>query len=206
MSTVIPELNASGVYTLLAPFDTMLVSGLVYTCIATRKLADFTALGLDPKSKYYDPYGIPDARYISDVAAGVCIVSLQSTGGDLVYVPSSYIKSFPKGGGIPYTPLVLGVSLGAIPDTLDLSYLNTQITALISDTIGVVPEIKPVAVGNTAQVDVDVHRSLEASRLVNITNNKTDRAKLIELQTRYNSLQQKYDQLALWVKERYNET
>lgn len=201
---LIPELNASGVYTLLAPFNTALIANLAYTCIAVRKLVDVVALGIDPKAKYYDPYNIDAVRYNNDLAAGVCIVSLQSSGGDVVYVPSSYIKSFPKGGGIPYTPLILGVSLGAVPDTLDLSYLHTQITTVVFDTMGITPEIKTVAVGNTEQLDVDVHRAREAARVLNVTNNKTDRAKLLELQARYDSLQQKYNLLAEHVREKYN--
>jgi hypothetical protein len=75
-TSLVPQIGAAGIYTLLSPFDTMLVSGVNYTCKAVRTIDDLLAAGVDPYAAYYNPTGTPidKATYTADVAAGVQII------------------------------------------------------------------------------------------------------------------------------------
>ncbi|MNU19580.1 hypothetical protein D3C71_78100 [compost metagenome] len=176
---LIPAISTRGLYTLAAPFDQQVLAAVPYTCVAVRKLEDIVASGADPKAVYYDANDIDDARYQQDLDAGVCIVSLQAAEGSWIYVPSSFITVMPDQGGIPYRSLVLAVPLGAVPDALDLSYIKTQLAALVLDNLGVTVEVKEVAVSPPGNLSQSEHDTLEAARQANITNRTTLRAQLI---------------------------
>jgi hypothetical protein len=176
---LIPAISTRGLYTLEAPFNAQVLAGVPYTCVAVRKLEDIIAAGGDPKALYYDANNVAGSVYETDVANGVCIVSLQAVEGSWIYVPSSFISVMPDQGGIPYRTIVLGVSLGAIPDALDLGYIKTQIGALVKDNLGVESEIQEVAISPPGNLSQAEHDTLEAARQVNITNRTTERAKLL---------------------------
>lgn len=179
--SLIPAISTRGLYTLAAPFNAQVLPAVPYTCVAVRKLEDIVAAGGDPKAQYYTANGIADSVYETDVADGVCIVSLQAAEGSWIYVPSSFITIMPDQGGIPYRTIVLGVSMGAIPDALDLTYIKTQITAIVKDNLGIDTTIQEVAISPPGNLSQAEHATLEAARQVNITNRTTERAKLLAM-------------------------
>lgn len=176
---LIPAIGTRGLYTLAAPFDQQVLPAVPYTCVAVRKLEDIVASGADPKAVYYDANNIDDVRYQADLDAGVCIVSLQAAEGSWIYLPSSFITIMPDQGGIPYRSIVLAVPLGAVPDSLDLSYIKTQLVDLVKDNLGVTVEVKEVAISPPGNLSQAEHDTLEAARQANITNRTTLRAQLI---------------------------
>lgn len=187
MTNLIPSIGAKGIYRLLPPYDT-LVKDIAYTCVAVRRLQDFVTIGRDPKGLYYDPHGIDESIWLRDSSnPEVCIVSLVSDSGQWIYVPSTYILSFPNLNGIPYTVRVLGISLGAIPDSLDLSNLYTNMTNLIRDTIGVESEVRSVVISDTKLIPKVDHDALEVARADLIQGSQTERAKVLDLE-RQNSV------------------
>lgn len=198
-----PDIGASGVYTLKEPFQDLLVQGKKYTCRAIRTIDDIVASGLDPYSTYYAPGGTPIARsiYDADVAAGMVIVSLQSSSGDMVYIPNTYILSFPATGGVPYAIMCLAASLEAIPESVDLSVLKAGIVSLITDTIGVNATVQEVKLSQTELIDSTISANMEAARQLNISNRTTDRAKLLALQTQYAQLQQHVTTLENYIRD-----
>jgi hypothetical protein len=174
-----PPVNASGIFTLASPFDQKLVPQVSYTCIAVRKFADIQKLGIDPFQIYYVPNGLDEAKYNTDVNAGECIVTLRSNGGAFLYVPTSYITSYPNMGGIPYTAIVLGVNLGAIPNYVDLSVVKAKISAVVHDAFGVTPVIQQAAISETKNLSIADHTAAESARQAEITDNQTDYAKYL---------------------------
>lgn len=183
MSDLIPDVNSAGTFVLDAPFDKALKDSVPYTCVAVRKLDDIVALGIDPKAQYYDsPYQISADRYQSDLKNNVCIISLQSPTGEVVYVPSSYIRSFPKGGGVLYTTVALAISLSALPKTTDLSYLKQQMTDMVLSTLGIDSTVNVLTLSNDTLISQDSHNSIESARKAKITNNETDRAARLRLE------------------------
>lgn len=196
----IPTIGAAGLYRLQAPFDTLLIAKTSYTCIAIRRLADFVAFGGDPKADYYTKYGVDDDTWTRDFNnPEVCIVSLQTTSGAQVYVPSTFILSYPNMGGVPYTSLVLGINLGPIPDKLNLSNLYTSMVNLVRDTIGINADVRSVAVSETELILQADHEALEVARQALIQTSATDSAKLLEMSTKLDNANTKLAQAEAYI-------
>lgn len=176
-----PPIDATGIWTLKAPFDTLLATGVSYRSIGIRKIADLVAKGEgDPWESYYKPYDIDQATYQTDVAQDVCIVTLQAENGVSFYVPTSYIVSFPDSSGMTYITTILGVDLGAIPVKMSLNNIKLMIQDLIRDTIGVDTTVEEQTVGEKTQVDAASYASYEANRSMKIRNSTTFRARAIK--------------------------
>ena len=188
---IVPDIGATGIYTLKAPFDKLITSSAVssdvlsavtHTCIAVRKVSDIIKTGGDPYYAYYEPNGIGEAIYKEDVAKGLCIVTLRSSAGDFVYVPSTYIAAFPKGGGVLYCTYGLGISLSALPVDTDLTALKKRIQDAVMETVGVSSEIKVLSLSNNALVATDYHDRLQAARMAIVTGVETDRVVRLRLE------------------------
>lgn len=178
---ILPSIGAAGVYTLAAPFNTALTPKVSYTCLSIRTLHDIIAEGNDPFALYYNLNGLSETVYQSDLASNVSIVGLQSGSGDWVYVPSSYISAYPDGNGVPYTAMMIGVSLGAIPDSIDLGPLQTEIQNIVLSVLGVNAATNAVAVSKTQLVDNATDASVEAIRRSRITLNLSTAAQIATL-------------------------
>lgn len=200
MTNLIPALDATGLYTLRAPFDTVLLPQTSYGCVAVRRLEDIIAAGGDPFEQYFRPKNIVRALYDAAAAAGCVIISLQSSSGQWVYVPSAYIASMPEQGGIPYTSMLLGIKIGAVPDSLDLSFLKTKISEIITVTLGVSAEIREVANSPKTLLNQAQHSAAESARIAAVTNNRTDYSKLLEVQALADARLLKIQQLEAWVR------
>lgn len=195
-TSLVPTINSSGIFTLTPPYNTLLTASASYTCLAIRALEDIIASGSDPYSQYYQPQSIGQDQYTADLSNGVCIVTLQSSSGSVVYVPSSYIASFPSSGGVAYTNLLLGVDLGAMPNYVDLTFLKQQIANLVKTTVGLTAvAITTVVVSPTTNISAADHALAEAARLANITNTKTPESQVIALTAQLQSLQLAYANL-----------
>ena len=200
MSNFLPAIGAAGIYTLLAPYDKELIADTSYTCTAIRRLADIIAAGGNPLNTYYLTKSLTADVYTQDVANDVCIVSLQSPGGKVVSVPSSYIKSFPDIGGVPYSVIALAISLGAIPVSMDLTYLKSQVVDLVRDSVGIDSEVNEVEIAAPSLVSYDDSKALEAARKANIAIVKTDRAMYLETLALLEKAQQKIKLLESHIK------
>lgn len=189
MPQLIPSIGTRGLYTLQSPFQALLLANTAYTCVAVRKLEDIIAAGADPKAEYYTVHGLDDSAYAADLAAGACIVSLQAGAGDWVYVPTSHILSMPDQGGVAYTVMALAVSLSAVPDSLDLSYLKGRIAEVVTESLGVeAPEVHALALSPTTNVSLNEHQALELARQANISETSTDHAKLLAMTAQRDAL------------------
>ena len=98
MAKITPPLLAKGRYTVRAPFEVKETS--IYTCIALRKFEDIVELGEDVYQTYYQPFGLTTAVYQLDVRAGAVIVTLQDPYGEVLYIPDTYILTYPNMGDI----------------------------------------------------------------------------------------------------------
>jgi hypothetical protein len=197
---IVPSIGASGLYTLLTPFDTALTPNTEYTCQSIRLLSDIVAGGEDPYSLYYQGKSISEASYETDLAAGVSIITLQSVVGDLVSVPSSYLAAYPSSTGINYRAMMIAVSLGAVPDTLDVSAVQTEIEQLVYGYLGVKVATKLVAVSKPQMLDQDTHATLEAIRKNQASVNLSSYAQVAQLQATVTTLQNRITDLEAFIK------
>lgn len=195
-TNLIPTIGVTGVFQLTSPFDTLLVANASYTCLEVRQLEGIIASGNDPYQMYYVPQTVSQDQYNADLANGVCIITLQSSSGSVLYVPSSYIAAFPSTGGVPYTNLMMGVDLGPMPDYVDLSFLKQQIANLVKTTVGLTAvSITTVVCSPTVNLSAADHKTAEAARQANITNTTTPESQVIALTAQLQALQLQYANL-----------
>lgn len=196
---LIPPIGATGVYQLLAPFNAQIVGGGIYECMAVRTLTDIITLGLDPYTEYYEPNSLSEVTYKNHLAAKGCIVSLRSSSGKWIYVPSHYILSYPNIGGIRYTGLVLSANIGPVPDSLALGPVRQKITDVINEYIGVNTSVNVVAVTDTKLIAQDIATAIEANRQANIANVRTDYSRYLEEKARADAYQVKLTELENYI-------
>lgn len=196
----VPSLNVRGLFNLSAPFASVLIANVPYTCVGVRQIADIVASGIDPFDEYYVPNALAEVDYLAQVAAGVVIVTLQADEQTVVYVPSYYIVGAPEIGGHPYTQMLLAVDIGFVPDSLDLSYALTRLEEVALEYLGI-PNTTAHAVGVSHQfIRTEVEHT---AVLATMTDNKltlmTDHAKAIVLQAQVVELQSKITELENYI-------
>lgn len=194
-----PPIGASGIFRLSGPYAALLQSNVSYTCDAVRKMTDIIVLGIDPHAEFYSEHGLTYQQYQNDLQNGECIVSLRSNGGHWVYVPTSYVLGYPNMGGIPYTAIVLGINIGAVPNYLDLSVIKQRVVDLVRETIGVTSTVTQVAISPTKNLPQSDHNAVEANRVANITATRTDRALYLEAVTQRDALTLQIQELEAYI-------
>lgn len=199
MALYTPTFGTSGVYTLKAPFNNLLVPNVAYTCIGLRTFAEIISAGGDPQEEYYTPNNLLDADYAADVTAGACIVTLQASGFGAIHVPNTYIGGAPEIGGVPYTAMALVIKIGSVPDSLDLSVVSNKIAADVLEMLGVEANVVPVVQSPTVNLTVDQAKAVEAARQGKIGTVITDYTKLVQTQTQLESAQQKIAELEAFI-------
>jgi hypothetical protein len=195
----LPKIGLKGLYALADPFAGALLEKVPYTCIGVRTLGDIIASGKDPLAEYYTPASLTAEQYAADVAAGVCIVTLQASSDSVVYVPHTYITAAPAIGGVAYTQLLMAADLGAVPDTMDLAFLQTRLADVIRETIGIETEIQLVAASPTTLLSYDEDSDLRAARTGLISLTKTDYARALAAEALNVTLQEKVEELSNYI-------
>lgn len=173
-----PPIMARGRYQLLAPFEAPQTK--VFICYAIRNFKDLYELGEDVYQKYYQPVGLSQAVFQEDVSNNVAIITLISDDHQVIYVPDSYILSYPDMGEVTYHRVILSVDFGVLPDYLDFDHTKTQVGNVATDVIGKMPAVTLHVAPSSGVITPDEHETLESSRLFNVQNQTTDRAKYLQ--------------------------
>ena len=181
----IPEIGAKGSFVLAAPFSGIMLPGEIYSCMAVRNIADYIANNEDVLTTAYLNNTLTINDYNADLAVNMSIASLQSQTGHWLYVPARFFEQYPSSNGIPYHNLMLGVYLGALPVSLDLSFLEAAVSNVVIDNIGVKPQIKVVETSKTTSISAIQDASVTATRNAIKTAALTDTGKYQNLQLLY---------------------
>ena len=196
MEYLIPIVGSVGSYTVEAPFTTLIVESAAYECVGVRTYGDVLSEGRDPFTTYYAPRGIAREDYDTHVTSGAPhIVSLKSSSGAVIYVPSPYIKAMPMVGGVPYSSTALGVLLGEIPDALDLSDIQDRIKDVVKESLGFDAVITVLRVGDTFFLTSSAHQLKENARQDLITFSSTNYSAFQQERARADALQAENDSL-----------
>lgn len=187
MARKTPPIGISGAFILRDPFELDVNSS--HTVIALRTFAEMIARGQNPLSLVYATVGLTQTAYDQDKAAGALVVCLRDKNGNLVYVPDTYIESYPNMGSVPYSRLVVGVSMGMWPDSADLSHVLQAIGESVRAKTGVTPELHVTRAVATDTVSESRHAQLVSVRQNAITDTETDTAKIIRLSDQVLALQ-----------------
>lgn len=180
--SLLPQLKAQGIFTFDAPFDT--IGGIEYQCTGIDTLQSLVQQGKDVFTIYYDPYGLVNAEYVADIAAGESIVTLTPLDGTpQVFVSSRYITGIPTVGTVPYSRIILSADLGPLPDSLSLATAQTMIGDVLSDVVGKAPTVRLHKVMVAGGVNYEESNILEVNRNLLIQQRQTAYAELSRLTT-----------------------
>lgn len=164
-----PEVGATGKYKYKAPFDTLGNNQTEFTCQSVRTLTDCLSVGENAYNKYYKPHGLTEDQFQEDVKGGASIVGLQAATGAWLYIPNSFLLSYPDISGVRYVTMVIAADIGAIPETMDLSVIMTEVQDILNSRLGIKPDVRGVVTSQPALVSYDDHERLENVRQNAIT-------------------------------------
>lgn len=179
MARSTPPMNVKGAFLLRAPFTTN--PDMEYTVVAHRSYNEVRVQKNDPFTLVYKPVGLTKADMELDIAEGAIIIALATRTGTIMYVPDTYIDSYPFMGAIPYSHLVASCSLGMLPDDFDTTTLVQAIGSAVSDHIGVEPQVFIARAETSDFIDEDRHAQLTISRNQAIVDRETDHARSLRL-------------------------
>ena len=199
MILITPILGTTGIWKLNSPFSALLQTNSIYTLIAIRKLSELIALGNDPETDYYIANNLIHDVYLADVSNGVLILSLQNETGNIVFVPNSFLKSYPDINGVPYRVLALTANIGAIPDSLSLSNVLSKIRDDILELIGINAIVNIVAISPTTLLNSGDAAAVEAARQAKIGTNLTDYTRYIQVSAELANARQKISMLEAYI-------
>ena len=158
---ITPTINTVGVFKVERPF--FVESKRVYEVVAIREFDDIWLQGGDVYEEYYKPNGLSEEIYERDVKLGATIVTLKSKVGN-VYIPDTFIESFPKLGYLNYKHVILSVDIGAVSDDINLDALIADLKELASKHVGVTAKVKKHTAPTTNALTRDEVKSLEKQR------------------------------------------
>lgn len=166
-----PELYAKGFFTFKLPW--VAKDGVVYECLAIRSFEDIYKLGVDVYNRYYLAAGIIEGQLLDtgnfnfeeESKSRPNIITLKGSDGTMLYIPDTFIESIPDKGIVPYSEIVLAVSLGLIPDNENLSSLKADVEALVAARTNISPTVHICKVSTVSNPTEEEHELLQALRM-----------------------------------------
>lgn len=186
MAGITPPLLTKGRYTLVEPFTAL--PTVLYTCNAIRTFDECLVGDMDVLNGIYIHAGLTKVEYDRDYKAGRKIVTLMSDTETPIYVPDSYIESFPNFDAVPYNHIVCSLDFGALPDYLNLANLQLEIAGLASDVVGKEPVVRIHRAGSSGLITPTEHEVAEVARVAAISRRTTYRAENIQLRAQVTTL------------------
>ncbi len=193
---ITPPIHASGVYSLFAPFTVSLE--MIYRCHAVRSFDELVKRGINVYEEYYAPKELSEKIYKEDAAKGASIVTLISADQEYIYVPNTFIESYPGMAGLRYERKVMMLDLGPLPSNFQLDYLIDDMQDLVTKAVGVTEDkadINFATIPMSGTVSHEDHIQLEASRRAAIQLHKPLEVQLREQTERADALQEQNEQL-----------
>ena len=194
-----PPLYTRGRYELKMPWQVS--TAVIYTCTAIRSFTDMEERGINVLEEIYKEKELDESDYLVDKDADVAIVTLESDQEDTVYVPDSYIITFPNMGVVDYMHTIVSVNFGAIPENISLDFTMQQMANHATEIIGVEPDVEVHRAPSVGVVTPEEHEVAEANRLSKIEMQETDHAQAIRLRQERDKLQDQVDGLEQIIKD-----
>ncbi len=200
-NNLIPAVGTKGRYVLKPPFDAAMAPNKLYTLDADRTFGEIDTFGTNIYTQFYLPYSIPETQVSTDRAAGVRIITLMTDDSPPLYVPTSYVQSYPDLDYKPYNQYIAVLSLGPLADDTLFEPTVQALKNTTSEFLGVEPEVNIAFMPLSDIITPQQHDEQEVSRQAAISNRSTDYARLYEAQAQVALLQQRITILEKIVKD-----
>lgn len=185
-----PIMHARGKWELLDPWKADLVADASYVCIAIDSFQKVLAEGINIFEAYYKPKGLGQDKYDTDRVNATSLVTLHSDDHGEIIVPTTYIKTAPTSVSTGFSRLVMGLDVGVLPDSIDLSYTVAEIKELFGALTGLTDvEVTMYTAPITGTMTPEQAASFEANRLAAIEKRATFYATNEKLQARITELE-----------------
>lgn len=161
-----PPVNTEGIFKVNTPFS--LPQDVMFRVDAILNFADIVRRGEDPYAKYYAPLNISNSDYLDDAKVGASILTLKSNDGQLVFIPDTYIETYPGAAGVSYVRNVLVWDCGPVPDYVDINAANADAMAVLAKALGVVITPSVTTLAYEGVISDEDHVRMEAERKARI--------------------------------------
>lgn len=187
MTYIIPPINTKGVFIFHPPYaDDANINKKEYEVIEIRKIKALHDDGLDPLNSIYLKAGLTKEDFIEDLNTDVPIVTLSADGDQYLYIPADRIKETPAIIGHTATERLVTLSLGLMPDDINLEMLYENIAIMVNDTISVKPDLTEHPGGPTVLMsDEDYNKYIKMMSAQARSNNKSWRVRYEEMEQLY---------------------
>lgn len=196
MTKKTPPLYASGKWVLRTPW--LAANDVTYVCHAIRTFEDIEKMGENVYERYYKPYITNGSthngvvwKFSDERLLYPNIVTLISNDNRIIYVPDTFITSFPDASEFTYRQVVLAVPLGILPDKFDVSHITAAIKDKVSSMLGITVTPLVSTASLTSNPTLEEHLSLEANRQAAIRNAESTETLLIQEKAKNASLQER---------------
>lgn len=177
---VLPSLFSSGSYEADAPFDTVVIKDKYYINKAIRTIEEMRSDEKDLYKAIFAPVSISEDDYPAILETlqerNGAIIVLMGLDGSKVYLPSTYLKSFPLVDGVSLERMCLIVDLGPCVPSLAAELGSTQehIKSYVQAHLGISAEVVLGTVPTIGYVSKEQADTNEITRKNKITETRTD--------------------------------
>ncbi len=203
MAKLTPTVNTSGKYKVRLPWR--INENSILTCLAVRSFDDIYNKNEDVYEVYYERYGLTNGLDVNGQPFDFekerlllpNIITLVDAAGGIYYVPDTFITSMPTQSDIPYSERIMSVSLGPMPDALEIDNIVTEVMELIKSKTGMTNvNIVQHSLALLDNPTYDEHLAMERVRKASLANAKSvfeELAKANAEIARQNALIAKYE-------------
>ena len=187
MTYTIPPINTKGIFVFHPPYaDDATINKKEYEVIEIRKIKALHDDGLDPLNSIYLKVGMTKEDFVEDLNNDVPILTLSIDGEQYLYVPADRIKEIPAVIGYTATERLVTLSLGLVPDNINLDLMYKNIATLVNDTISVKPDLTEHPGGPTVLMsNEDYEKYTKMMSAQARSNNKSWRVRYEEMEQLY---------------------
>lgn len=192
-NNTIPSVGTRGRFVVKEPFAAAMTPNTLYTLTATRRFDEIEALGQNIYELFYRPFNLTEQDLQTDRTAGAVMITLMTTNSAPLYIPTTYVVSFPDLNYKPYNQYVMVLSVGPLPDDTLFDPTIAAIKNATSDFLGVEPEVHVAFMPLSDVITPEENENREAVRQAAISNRETDYARLYEAKATIDLLKQRIE-------------
>ena len=187
-SKMTPPYGVSGHWKLRSPF--VAKAGKIYSCKEIRSFSMLQLQGVNVYESYYMPRELSKDIYEADSKVYASIVTLLGSDGERIYVPDTYIDSYPDVSGDVFKRFILSCDLGTLPGNTDVSHLIPKVSDAVEGALGRKPTVLThIAPLKTDDLTPTERTREETNRLSSVRDTSTTYGQLQKMTVDYGNLQ-----------------
>lgn len=150
---IVPPIGIKGVFEFNSPFDQPDIDKKEYEVVEIRKIKTIYDNGEEPLENIYLANNLTAEDFQNDLEHEVPIVTLSLNDVKFLYIPANRIKKLPNIVGRTATERLITISLGLIPDDINLLTLYKNIEEMVKDTLSIETNVIETPGGPTVLID-----------------------------------------------------